>query len=123
MIKIESIKVNGDECLSGSFIASVDDKNEITFSRDAEKIIIVFNFKEKEDKQVLTNFSGGGTGKDLTISIELPLLNDDSQGILRPMKFASFDNGDQIYLQLWIRKIAKPYVVIDYSIYIKNAIK
>ena len=117
-MKLKKIKVNGDECLSGSFIASIDDTNEIIFSRDLEKITINFSFKEKNDKKIVTSPVGGGN--DLTVFFELPLLSDDSQGITRPFKFAKFDNGDEIYLQLWIRKIAKPYVEINYSIYVKK---
>lgn len=117
-MKVESIKVNGKDCLSGSFIASLDDKNEITFSRNPEKVTINFCFKEKEDKKIVTSFTGGGD--DLTVSFELPLLSDESQGITRPMQFANFNNGDPIYIQLWISKITKPYIIVNYSIYING---
>lgn len=117
-MKIESIKVSGKECLSGSFIASTSDTNEITFSRDLEKITIKFSFEVKEDKKITT--SSEGEGNNLTVILKLPLLADKSQGITHPMLFAKFDNLDEIYLQLWITKIAEPYVEINYSIYIKK---
>lgn len=118
-MKLDNIKTNGIDCLSGSFIGSiVDTTNEITFSRNQEKITINFCFKEKEDKKIMTRFEGGGN--DLTVFFELPLLNDESQGITRPFPFANFDNGDQLYFQLWVRKIAQPYAEINYSIYVKN---
>ena len=122
-VSLDKIKVNGDECLSGSFISSVDNRNEISFSRESERIIINFGFEEKENKKISTRFDGGGKDKDLIVSLEFPLLKDDNQGILRPIQIASFDNGDTISLQIWVNRIAKPYAVINYSIYIKNAHK
>lgn len=114
-MKLESIKTNGNECLSGSFITSTNDTNEIKFSRGEEKITLRFTFKEKEEKKVIT--TDNGITSDLIVSFELPLLNDTNQGFITPMLFATYDNGDQVYLNLWITKTSKPYVEVHYSVY------
>jgi len=105
---------------SGSFIASEKDKSEISFKRNDEKITLEFIFKEKKENEGV-HTSSRGSKKDLIITFGLPIIkNSLGEGLVKPIQFARFGNGDLLYLYLWIRKIGEPYVEIVYSIFVEE---
>ncbi len=116
-----TIKVNGNDTLSGSFISSIDSRNEILFD-NGELVRVIFTFnRNTKDMQIKPSFSGGGKDTELIVLLELPWLTDSSQGIVSPMELAKLDDGRLVSFQLWVRKIAEPYIEIVYSFYIRNA--
>ncbi len=117
---MDKIKTGKFEIISsGSFITSEKDKSEILFKRKEEKITLKLIFKEKEEKKV--DISSKGTKEDLTISFELPIIkNAFGEGFTNPIQFARFDNGDLLYLNLWIRRLSGPFQEITYSIYVEK---
>lgn len=120
---MDEIKIGEHEVISsGSFITSEKDISKISFKRGNEKITLKIIFKEKEDKKI--DISGNGIKQDFTISVEFPLIkNSLGEGPTNPINFAKFDNGDLLYLNIWIRKINEPNVEIIYSIYVEKISK
>ena len=104
---------------SGSFIALTKERSEILVKRGNEKATIEIIFKEKEEKKVYT--SSRGSGNNITVSFEFPLVkNAIGEGLVDPIKFLIFDNGDFLYLHLWARKLTDFYLEIVYSVYLEE---
>ena len=118
---MNSIKIGKNNIISsGSFITSEKDTSEISFKRGNEKITLELIFKEKKEKKEV-NTSSGGSKDDFIITFELPIIkNSIGEGLVNPMQFARFDNGDVLYIHLWIRKLNEPYVELVYSISVEE---
>ena len=104
---------------SGSFLTSQNDISTIPFKRENEKVTIELKFIDKDEQKV--KIEHRGSKEDIVSSFEMPKIESTSgEGFANPIQFAAFDNGDLMYLHLWVRKLNRAYIKISYSIYVEE---
>ena len=127
--------VNNREILdSGSFLSRSDSDNLVRIKKGKEIIIFNLQFENTEDKKIGINIevqSGGEIipeGKkiksdELKFNIKLRnFVNSLGTGFSELFNIANFDNGDKIYLDLWVRPFGNSPATkeIIYSIYLEK---
>ncbi|MDP3698795.1 MAG: hypothetical protein Q8R47_04355 [Nanoarchaeota archaeon] len=107
----------------GSFITFNDNKNIISITRNNETVSFELIFVKDSSGKLEVKITPKGTKQDFIL--ELTLLNFEhplGSGFTEPVPIAKFDNGDAIYLNLWIKKLAttSPLREIIYTIYVEE---
>ena len=103
---------------SGNFICFDNEPSIISFERETEKISLKLVFSPEQPKDKV-EFNTEGSGDNLLITMTIPQIeNSLGSGLTKPIKLANFDNGDPIYLHLWVRKLAIMQLEVIYTIYI-----
>lgn len=108
---------------NGSFITFDEKPSKIVIKRGKESVSFEFHFLDDHQEKADFEFNVNKSADELAIIVKLKNFNNQlGMGFTNPVSVAKFDNGDKIYMNVWVTRLGNQSAIkkLSYTIYVEE---